>query len=228
MGRGGQRSADARAAGATPVLRGYAHALAVLAAVLAGAHLLQVAHGDTALHVALLVYSASVVLLFAASALFHLGAWSARQRAALRRLDHAAICAVIAGGYTPLAVAALSGWGRLGLPLGVWLLSAGAMAIVTLHPSVSRPARIAVYSGLMLCALAASIGLLGRLGRGSVLLLGLSSGLCALGGLVYASRRPVLWPRVFGFHELFHLVVIAANAVFYLVILQQSGAGPPT
>ena len=45
---------------------------------------------------------------------------------------------------------------------------------------------------------------------------------------LYASRRSVLWPRVFGFHELFHLVVIAANAVFYLVILQQCGAGPPT
>ena len=80
----------------------------------------------------------------------------------------------------------------------------------------------------MLSALAASSALLEQLDRGSVLLLGLSSGLCAVGGLVYASRRPVLWPQVFGFHELFHLVVIAANAAFYLLVLQQSGAGPPT
>ena len=192
-----RRSADTGVPRATPALRGYAHALAALAAVLAAAHLVQRAVGDTALHVALVVYSASVVVLFAASALFHLGAWSPRQRAVLRRLDHAAICAVIAGGYTPLAVVALRGWGRLSLPLGLWLLCAGAMATVTLHPTLSRSGRIAIYSGLMLSALGASSALLGQLDRGSLLLLGLSSGLCAVGGLVYASRRPVLWPRVF-------------------------------
>lgn len=210
---------------AKPLLRGYSHAIAAVGAVIAGVHLLQVAHGDGATHLALLIYAASLVLLFATSALYHLGSWSPRTRVRLRRLDYANICAMIAGAYTPVAVAMLAGWPRLALPAAVWALAIAGMATLVSRPSLSRWVRVAIYIALGWIAFGVSPMIVARLDAASLPPLVICGAFAMAGAFVYALQRPRLWPRVFGYHELFHLAVIGANVAFYLFLLQQVTPG---
>ncbi len=204
-----------------PLLRGYSHALAAIAALGAGVRLVQVASGDGPTYLALLIYAVSAVLLFTTSALYHMGSWAPRTRALLRRLDYANIFAIMAGAYTPVAAAMLSGWWRVALPTIVWMLAIAGMVTVVARPSLSRRVRVAIYLALAWSAVLVSPVIVARLDGGSLLLLGIT-GVFGMGGaLVYALQRPRLWPHIFGYHELFHLAVIGANVSFYLFVLQR-------
>lgn len=210
-----------------PLLRGYSHAFAALAAVAAGIHLAAVESGDDATRLALLVYTASTVMLFATSALYHTVPWPQRTRLWLRRLDHTAIFAIVAGDYTAVAVPLLTGWWRVVLPVGIWALALVGACMVCVRPMLPRPLRAALYVALGVSAIAISPMIMARLDATSLLLLVVSSALGVTGAAIYALQRPRLWPRVFGYHELFHLVVIAATATFYLFVLQQVVPGSP-
>lgn len=212
--------ARGQTAGARPLLRGHAHALAAVGALAALALLLP--HGELAVpqRVSLLVYGLAAALLFAVSALYHLGPWPPRLRALLRRCDHALIGLMLAAGYTPLALTLPGGAGRTGLLIGVWTLTGAGVALLVAVP-LSRARRVALYGALAALMLLASVPALLRLGLAGLPLPALAGLLCLGGTLVYARRRPALWPRVFGYHELFHLAVIAAQGVFLLFIVRE-------
>lgn len=221
MTEGITRLASAPLAAPKPLLRGYSHALAAVGALVGVAHLLQVAHGDPLTQGALAVYGGSVVAVFATSALYHIGPWPPRKRAMLRRLDYANICGFIAGAYTPVATTFLAGWWRVGLLAGVWALALAGGVVVTARPTLPRRVRASLYVALAGLAVVASPTILAQLSPAGFLLLGISSVLGVMGAVIYAVQRPMLWPRVFGYHELFHLVVIVANATYYLFVLTQ-------
>lgn len=105
---------------AKPVLRGWSHAIAAAAAVGATVVLATQTRDDLPRFLSVLVYGISLVLLFATSALYHLGSWSGRWRTILRTADHANIFLVIAGTYTPICVNVLSGWLRPTVLGAVW------------------------------------------------------------------------------------------------------------
>ncbi len=203
-----------------PLLRGYSHAVAAVAAVGGLPLLLRAADGDLATQAALLVYGLSAVLLFACSALYHTLPWTPHYRAVLRRLDHAMIFVMIAGAYTPIAYTTLMGWWRAGLLAAVWALALAGVAAVTLPRPVPRRVRVGLYVALAWLTVSVSPTILVPLGpRG--LLLPLAGGVLFMAGaLAYSLRRPVLWPRVFGYHELFHLTVIGGNGAFFLFMVQ--------
>ena len=201
-----------------PLLRGWSHAVA---AVLAGAgtvFLLAKTAGDTPKQISLLIYGLSLVVLFAVSALYHVGSWSAKRRALLRRLDHANIFVLIAGTYTPVAVNVLVGGWRIGVLVTLWGAALCGSVAVAPQLRIPRWALVGVYLlmgwvGLLVLPQVAS-----RVGSGVLLLAG-GGALYSGGAVMYALRRPRLWPRVFGYHEAFHLMVIAASCLFYAFVV---------
>ena len=138
-----------------PLLRGYLHAGAAVAAALGGTYLLVLSSGDRPRQLSMLVYGAGLTLLFAFSAVYHLRVWGAVRGTILRRIDHANIFVLIAATYTPLAFNMFSGWWRIGILGAAWgaaLVGVGtAVAGVQLH----RWARAGLYVGMGWIALAA-------------------------------------------------------------------------
>jgi hemolysin III len=201
-----------------PRLRGVWHKWACLSSVPLGVALVVVA-GGTRARIAVTVYAVSLVALFAVSALYHRINWrSPSARSWMRRLDHSMIFMLIAGTYTPFALLALHGPIALAVLIAVW---AGALAGVLFKLLwVNAPKRLAAaaYVALGWVAVAALPQLAVTIGLGGLTLLGLGGVLYTVGAVVYATKRPDPVPAVFGYHEVFHALVIVAAALQYGVI----------
>lgn len=205
-----------------PVLRGWSHAAAVPAAMAATAVLATLSRGDRVRQAGLLVYGMASVLLFTGSAAYHLGGGTRRRRAVLRRLDHANIFVLVAATYTPVVVVGLRGGWRVGVLAAVWGLALAGIAGVALPGwEIPRGLRAATYVGQGVVGIVALPPLLSVVGRGGVVWLAGGGALYIAGAVVYSLRRPRLWPRVFGYHEVFHLLVVGANAVFFVFMLRR-------
>jgi hemolysin III len=204
---------------ARPLLRGYLHAGAAIGAAVGGTYLVVLSSGDRPRQLSMLVYGVGLTLLFAFSALYHLHAWGPVRESILRRIDHANIFVVIAATYTPLAFNMFSGWWRVGILSAVWGAAfVGVVAAVT-AVRLRRWARAGLYVGMGWIALAAVGQISETLPWPAIALLLTGGVLYSAGALFYAGRWPDLWPRVFGYHEAFHLLTIAAAVAFYAVIL---------
>jgi hemolysin III len=201
-----------------PALRGVFHLAAVFLALPAAAWLVADA-GTPLAAVGAGVYGASLVLLFTVSAIYHRVFWTDRRiRSAVGRVDHSAIFLLIAGTYTPFCLL-IGPWSGYALLATVWASAALGMMLVVFFPRTPKPVRSALYVLLgwlivpFLPALHAALG-----PRPFVLLL--AGGACyTAGAVIYATRRPDPFPRVFGFHEIFHLLVVAAAACQFLAVL---------
>jgi hemolysin III len=201
-----------------PLLRGWLHAVAVAGGVATTVALCLQCAGDPPRMLSMLVYGLSMCALFAASALYHLGSWPPVWHARLRALDHASIFGLIAGTYTPIAFNVLEGWERLAILVVIWVLAAVGIALSVHSLRLPRAASTVLYVGMGWTALAAAPSLLRALPAAAITTL-VAGGLAyTAGALVYALRRPDPFPRVFGFHEVFHALVVAANAAFATAI----------
>lgn len=200
-----------------PRLRGVSHQWACVAAVVAGAVLVWRAPDGRATVVAT-VYAASLVGLFGVSALYHRITWRPNVRRWLRRLDHAMIFVFIAGTCTPVALLVVGG------TLGVVLLCvmwAGALGGIILNLAwIDAPKVVGAIVYLILGWI--GVGVLPDIVRvlGAVpTALFLAGGvLYTAGAIVYARRRPDPVPAVFGYHEVFHALVIAAAIVHFVAV----------
>jgi hemolysin III len=125
---------------------------------------------------------------------------------------------MIAATYTPIAVVILSGWLRAGILVAIWITAAVGIVLVTTPIRMSRAVLVILYAAAGWIAVVILPTLYARIGpAGFSILLG-GGVLYTLGAVAYALRRPRLWPSVFGYHEVFHLLVIAASAMFFAVI----------
>ncbi|MBF6589570.1 MAG: hemolysin III family protein [Ktedonobacterales bacterium] len=202
-----------------PLLRGYFHAGAAVTMVAGTAVLLAVGGADRPKQLTFLIYGSSCLLLFGVSALYHTITWDAPRRALLQRLDHANIFILIAGTYTPIAFNVMTGGWRVGILAAVWGLALVGVLVVAPARRLPRWLSVGLYIATGWVALAASPEIVRQLGLGALLTLVLGGILYTAGALAYALKRPALWPRVFGYHELFHIGTIAANAVFFTFML---------
>jgi hemolysin III len=197
-----------------PLLRGVSHAWAAVAALAAAVALAALAPAG-APRAAALVYGAGLCVLFAGSALYHRWRWNPRLRPLLRRIDHSAIFVFIAASYTPVALLVLDGWVRWVVLGGVW---GGALAGVGLSVAWITAPRVLwaiTYVAFGWFSVVALPQLLARLPVAPLVLFAAGGLLYSAGAVIYAARRPDPWPRTFGFHELFHaLVIVAATAHF--------------
>ncbi len=200
-----------------PRLRGVLHQYAFFGSLLAVAFLVRAAPTGQAVFAAL-VYGVSLTALFGVSALYHRVTWSVPARRWMGRLDHAMISLVIAGTFTPFGLLALKGALADVLLTVIW---SGALAGIALHLlwfDVPKWLSAAVYVVLGWSGCLAMPQLVVQIGWGAPALLGLGGALYSAGALVYALRRPNPVPMVFGYHEVFHALVIAAAMAHYAAV----------
>ena len=207
-----------------PLWRGISHQFACFAALVAGVGLIRSAPNRRTL-IACLVYAMTLVLLFGVSAIYHRPTWTPNLRRFWRRLDHASIFMLIAGTYTPVCMLALGE--RLGrFPL---LLVWGGAIIGILQSlfwvQAPKPLSALFYLllGWLLLPYTAQLAeALGNSGMGLVMAGGAAY---TAGALIYALRRPDPFPTLFGYHEIFHALVILASgchfAAIYLLVQAQ-------
>jgi hemolysin III len=207
-----------RCHGVRPRLRGWSHALATLGAVLVTIGLLRETRDDWRCWLSVLVFGLTMIGLYLVSAIYHLGSWQGRRYTILRTMDHANIFLVIAGTYTPICVNVLHG--ELGVTVLrlIWTLALIGACCTIFMLRLPRSVGIMLYvcmGSLSLIALPSMIRLL----PWQALTMFFTGGLLYIvGAIVFALRRPNPMPRIFGFHEIFHLFVIAGNAAFVIMI----------
>ncbi|KFI48271.1 PAQR family membrane homeostasis protein TrhA [Bifidobacterium boum] len=201
-----------------PLMRGWLHAIASPLSLAAGIVLICLAHG-TGLKWACAVFMTCSLVLFTNSAVYHLGDWSPTVTNILRRIDHVNIFLLIAGTYTPVSFA-LEPRMRDLIIISMWVCTAIVMIIHVIWINAPRWLYVLVYiifgvSGVTYMGLFWVSPAAGP----AVVILIASGGLCyILGAIVYALRKPDPWPKVFGFHEIFHLGTIAGYACHMVAI----------
>ncbi len=200
-----------------PRLRGVFHQYAFFVSLGSGALLVLLAATSRA-SIAVAVYAVSVSALFGVSALYHRVTWTGTVRRRLRRLDHAMIFLLIAGTYTPVGLLVLKGTLASVVLAVVW---GGAVAGIVLEVAWAGAPRWlggVVYLALGWVAVVAMPQLFARLGVAGGLLIVAGGLVYSAGAAVYALRRPDPVPAVFGYHEVFHLLVIVGVAAHFLAI----------
>jgi len=201
-----------------PRLRGVFHQWAFFVSVVAGALLVAMAPTGRAT-LATAIYAVTVAGLFGVSATYHRVNWrSAATRRWMRRLDHSMIFCLIAGTYTPFALLVLDGPLSTAILIGVW---GGALAGILLNLAwVDAPKWVtaAVYLAVGWVAVIALPDLATKLGGVAIAMIGIGGVLYTAGAVIYALRKPDPAPTVFGYHEIFHVLVILAAAIQYAVI----------
>jgi hemolysin III len=210
-------SAIAEALPVKPRMRGVLHQYAFFVSLGCGVGLILAASGGRA-RLAAAIYAAAVSALLGTSALYHRVTWRPRARRWMRRLDHSMIFVLIAGTYTPVALLALKGALASTILIVLWIGAVGGMVFKLAWIDAPKWlfALVYVILGLVTATvfgeLPARIGWLGAAG--------LAAGglLYVIGAVIYASERPNPWPKVFGYHEVFHTLVLAAAALHYAVI----------
>ncbi len=164
------------------------------------------------------LFAASVVLMFGLSALYHRIDWSPSWRLWARRLDHAGIYGLIAGTFTPFGLLVLTGAWQIAVLATVWT---GALAAILLKFLwVGAPKWLAAVIGIALGWVGILVlpQLIHRTGVPAAVLVGLG-GICyTLGAVIYARRKPDPLPATFGYHEIFHALVILAVAFQYAAV----------
>jgi hemolysin III len=201
-----------------PRLRGVWHQWAFFVSVAIGAALVVAAPSGQP-RLAAAIYAVSVAALFGTSALYHRITWASQAaRRWMRRLDHSMIFFLIAGTYTPFALLVLDGDLATVILIVVW---AGALAGVLMKLIwIDAPKALVALTYIMLgwVAVAAFPTMIERMGVTATTLVAVGGLLYTLGALVYAFQRPDPAPSVFGYHEVFHALVILAAALQYAVI----------
>jgi len=207
-----------KSGGVKPRLRGVSHQWAFFVSLVTGGALVLAAPSGRATAAAA-IYAVSVAGLFGASALYHRINWSTvKARRWMRRLDHSMIFLLIAGTYTPFAVLALHGPLSTAILVVVWAAAAAGIVLKLVWIDAPKWLVALIYIAIGWVALAAFPQLLSRLGVTATAMVAAGGALYTLGAIVYARQRPDPAPTVFGYHEIFHALVILAAALQYAVV----------
>jgi hemolysin III len=201
-----------------PSLRGVFHQWGAIVSVPLGVALVIAAPNGRAT-LAALIYALAVTGLLATSATYHRIDWRRpRARAWMRRLDHSMIFVLIAGTYTPFSLLVLDGTLATAVLIAVWAGALGGIVLNLVWITAPKWVTASVYVSLSWVAVIAMPELASRLGAGGVALL-LGGGLLyTAGAIIYAAGKPDPKPAVFGYHEIFHTLVLAAAAAHFAVV----------
>lgn len=204
-----------------PRARGWIHLYSAIVAVIAGAALVSVSWSleGTRAGLATLLYTCTIVAMFAVSATYHRVTWTSPvARKWMKRLDHSMIFLFIAGSYTPFALLALPS--EKGMVL-FWIVWAGAIAGVFLKMFwPSAPAWVGVPLYLLLGWVAAFfiVPIMEGAGVAALVLLVVGGALYSIGGVLYGLKWPNPWPTTFGHHEFFHACTAVAAICHYIAM----------
>jgi len=219
----GERVSDAKLAAAAlierqkPRLRGVSHQWAFFVSLLAGAALIVAAPTPRAT-IAVGIYAASLSALLGVSALYHRVNWRPAVRRWMRRLDHSMIFLLIAGTTTPFCVLVLSGPFAEALLIAVWAGAAAGIAVELVWVEAPKWVTAGVYLAVGWIGALGFPAIVVTAGIGAGALIALGGALYTAGAVVYARQRPDPSPTTFGYHEIFHVLVIAAAVAHFAAV----------
>jgi hemolysin III len=200
-----------------PRLRGVSHQWAFFASLGAGVALVLAASGAEAV-IAMSIYAFSLSAMLGTSALYHRVTWTPDVRRWMRRLDHTMIFVFIAGTYTPFALLVMHGELANAVLIVVWASAAAGVVFNLVWIGAPYWFTAAVYMSTGWVAIVTLPQLWDEIGPVGVGLIALGGALYSAGAVIYARRKPDPRPQVFGYHEIFHVLVIAAAAVQYAAV----------
>ncbi len=200
-----------------PILRGVSHQVAFF---LSWVPLYGLLHGAQTRAGVLggSVYAATLVLLLGTSALYHRRTWTPAARARMHDFDHSATFLLIAGTYTPITLIGVGGTFGQALCAAIWAGAGLGIGQILFWKSAPRWLHVGTY---VVLGWAGALGLFAEaahIGKSGMLLHVLGGVLYTMGAGVYARKRPDPFPRVFGYHEIFHLFVLVACACLFEVV----------
>jgi hemolysin III len=203
---------------ARPLLRGWSHAIAAVAAVIVTILLCWFSRDDVPRMISMLIFGLSMIELYTMSALYHIITWTPEKRRLFRAIDHANIFILIAGTYTPLCFNVLDGWIRPTLLIVIWLLAILGVSSALFTIQLPRWVTASLYVIMGWVAILAFPAFIAALSWWAIAVLVLGGLLYTIGAIIYARKKPNPFPRVWGYHEIFHLFVIAGSAAFVACI----------
>jgi hemolysin III len=191
-------------------VRGFLHGSAAIASLVGLAVLAAIGDVGVGVRIALVVYGASLVALFTTSSLYHSVPWSDRWKDRLRRLDHSAIFLVVAGSFTPFAVVALQ---------VLWMAAATGIIVKVSERRIRLGPSVTIQSAMGWAGVLPMFQIGKTLGADTVVWIGVGGLLYTVGMVFMLTKWPRIVPRVFSYHELFHVMVVAAALIHFLVIV---------
>jgi len=200
-----------------PRLRGWIHAGSFPLVLAAGIVLVVLSPGGRA-RLGAVIFATTAAMLFGTSALYHRGTWTEPVRAWLKRMDHSNIFLIIAGTYTPFALLLLPPDQTRSLLLIAWIGAVGGVLFRVFWVGAPRWLYTPIYVALGWVAVFYLKPLYEAGGAAVVTLIAVGGLLYTLGAVVYGTKRPDPSPRWFGFHEIFHVLTVAAFVVHYIAV----------
>ncbi|MEN9805462.1 MAG: hypothetical protein RIS41_2309 [Actinomycetota bacterium] len=200
-----------------PMLRGVFHRVAVVVAIPAFVVLIVMAPTAGA-RVASAIYALGILAMLGVSAVYHSGWLSERATRTFKRIDHSTILLAVTGSYTAVAVGALEGRSRVTLLVFVWTAAVVGMIIRMRWLHGPRVVSATVYLVVGWSALIEIAALVRSLDAVDTVLLVVGGGLYTIGAVIYSAKWPNPFPRVLGFHEVFHALVVGAVVVHYVLV----------
>lgn len=202
----------------THPVRGLLHGTAAVVSLLAAMSLVAVAPPGLGRRLSLLAFGLSLAAMFAVSSLYHSIPWGAAWKSRMRRLDHAMIYVLVAGTFTPIAVIVLDGWLRWATLAVQWGIVLAGAIYETLSDKPGQRLSVALATTQGWLALLLLWPMAQRLPWTALALILLGGVLYTVGMVFLVTNRPRLWPRVFSYHEVFHVMVVLAAASHYTAI----------
>jgi hemolysin III len=200
-----------------PLMRGTLH-LVMAALTPFGLVLLLLIADSPRAYVGASIFAATLVLLYGTSATYHMVPMRLSWKRIVKRIDHAMIFALIAGTYTPFCLIVLgNAWGITMLTL-VWSFAGIGMLLKTVWIGAPRWLSVGMYLGLGWLGVIPVVEVVRNMHAGAIATLLAGGLLYTIGAIVYAVKRPNPFPRVFGFHEVFHALVVAGSVVHFALI----------
>lgn len=174
--------------------------------------------GDWLTTTAVTIYGISLVLMFSASASYHLVKAQPKNLQRLRKFDHAAIYVVIAGSYTPICLLAFKGFWSWGFLTIIWILAISGIIVKLFLINAPRWTTAGVYLVMGWLSIFAVNEMIRSLS--SFTLWGLVTGglFYSFGAIIYILKKPDFYPNIFGFHEVWHIFVLLGALSHFVVI----------
>jgi hemolysin III len=198
---------------------GLTHLIAAAAAVIGTAFLIYLGRSSLTKEISLIIYGVSLVLMFSASATYHLTNSSPGLLQFLRKMDHSAIYFLIAGSYTPICLYFFEGFWRWGLLSIIWLMALAGIIVKLFVIKAPRWITAGIYLLMGWLSILAINQMLAGMPAGALILLVAGGLFFTIGAAVYITKRPDFVPGVFGFHEIWHIFVILGCLSHYLMIV---------
>ena len=206
-----------------PLLRGHFHQAMFFISL--GACLLLIFQSNNKLeYISTIIYTLGVLTMFGVSTLYHRITWNPEARYLMKRLDHAGIYIMIAGTFTPICLLALSDSSGRNLLIAIWSVAIAGIVQSIFFVNLPKMVSALIYlaAGYMITPYASE--LIPSIGMNNLVLL-ICGGLAySVGAICYGLKRPTLWPKVFGYHEVFHIMVNIGAMLHFIVIYSVLGA----